>query len=355
MISLTSEQLAIRESVLAFLGQARPGEFFSVQGLAGTGKSVTLAALARELPAAMLVSPTGKAAAVLREKSGREVKTIHSAIYDFRGMVDDEMTGERRPSFAEKLDAGLGDRTILLDESSMVGESVARDLLATGARVVAFGDPGQLPPVRDRQFFAHADAELKTIHRQALGSPIIRQAHRVRNGDDPESDGDAFRLLSSTRGIDYTAFDVALCWRNATRRGLNRAIRLAHGRSGPTLLPGEPVMCLRNTYELGLFNGEIYDVEAPRSPGNVLRIAGHDVAGAVVEGFDLGFDKSREDDEAVPFALAYSATVHKFQGSEAPRVLILDEMPRGAERPRWLYTAVTRASESVTIIRPEGW
>ena len=47
----------------------------------------------------------------------------------------------------------------------------------------------------------------------------------------------------------------------------------------------------------------------------------------------------------------YAITCHKAQGSQWDRVVVLDEMfgRNAEERRRWLYTAVTRASESLVI------
>ena len=53
--------------------------------------------------------------------------------------------------------------------------------------------------------------------------------------------------------------------------------------------------------------------------------------------------------DVTPFGLAYAITVHKAQGSEWPRVTILDEFT-GEDRRRWLYTAITRASREVRIV-----
>jgi len=348
--SLTEEQERIAEAVRDFVTTASPGDFFVIQGLAGTGKTTLMTSL--DLPGAVLVAPTGKAASVLRAKSDRDAMTIHSAIYNFCGTKTDE-NGKLVPIFVDKDFVSLP--LVLLDESSMVGQSLATDLLATGAVVVAFGDPGQLPPVKDRQFFNSPDATLREIHRQALDSPIIRQAHRIRNGERAVTDGDGFVCLPSSRGLDLTSFGIVLCWTNKTRTALNSIIRKAKGIEGPSLFPGEPVMCLRNDYARGIFNGEIYRVAKERAPGTTLWLEGGSVIPkAKVERFDGDFDK--EDDETTPFALAYASTCHKFQGSEEERVLVFDEMGSDRqERARWLYTAVTRARSHVTVVRPEDW
>ena len=55
------------------------------------------------------------------------------------------------------------------------------------------------------------------------------------------------------------------------------------------------------------------------------------------------------------FAYAYAITCHKFQGSEAPKILAIEEnFPFSKdEHKRWLYTAATRASEKLVIIRKD--
>ena len=53
------------------------------------------------------------------------------------------------------------------------------------------------------------------------------------------------------------------------------------------------------------------------------------------------------------FAYGYAITTHKAQGSEWPRVLVFEEsFPfEKEEHKRWLYTATTRASEKLVIIK----
>jgi exodeoxyribonuclease-5 len=59
----------------------------------------------------------------------------------------------------------------------------------------------------------------------------------------------------------------------------------------------------------------------------------------------------QEGNRAMMATYGYCITAHKSQGSEWPSVLVLNEA-WGKESVQWLYTAVTRAQELVTIIRP---
>jgi len=54
---------------------------------------------------------------------------------------------------------------LLLGEVSMVPRDVAADIIATGITIVAFGDPGQPPPLEGLPFSISADFTLTEIHR----------------------------------------------------------------------------------------------------------------------------------------------------------------------------------------------
>ena len=57
---------------------------------------------------------------------------------------------------------------IVLDEVSMVGEEMARDLMAFGKPILVLGDPGQLPPIKgEGAFTSGARRDADEIHRQA--------------------------------------------------------------------------------------------------------------------------------------------------------------------------------------------
>jgi ATP-dependent exoDNAse (exonuclease V) alpha subunit len=115
-------------------------------------------------------------------------------------------------------------------------------------------------------------------------------------------------------------------------------------------------MCLRNNYDFGILNGEQYYVLDVQDRGDhwllTIEASGTDdqlVVPAAKQTF------VNEDDQPMGnklgiFTWGYATTGHKAQGSQWPRVLILGRS--GARDPRWLYTAVTRASERVVVIQP---
>lgn len=353
MIALSDEQRAAHDSVRSFLTN-RNRRTFVLHGLAGTGKTTVLATIARSMPDSFfLCALTGKAASVLQRKTGINACTIHSVFYQLLDKKR-EVNGAHVLHWGRSFhDGALDGETVLLDECSMVDDMMARDILRSGARIVACGDPGQLQPVSGRAYFDQPDHELTTIHRQALESPIVRQAHRVRGGGTYEADGDAFRITRRATDDDVRECDAILCWTNKTRHAANREARRVRGLWMPHPQAGEPVMCLRNNPEYGIYNGAVYTLAESFIEGaTTMRL---DIDGRITAVRGATFETMKapvgtDEDTATPFTYGYAMTVHKAQGSEFPNVLLLDEYRRPDDRARWLYTAITRAADRILVM-----
>ena len=355
-VQLSEEQKAALQNLIQFY-ETSSGPYFVMHGLAGSGKTTVLSHMARRFPGSMLCTFTGKAASILRLKTGLDAMTIHSAFYKLKKEKISE-DGKRELIFSEAHYKGeLSHALLLLDECSMINEAMAQDLIRTGAKIIACGDPGQLPPVEGKQFFSKPNIALQTIHRQALESPIIRQAHAVRQGNPYESDGDAFRVarhgeLTANEKLDA---DIILCWTNATKRAINRHVRELRGfQFMPHPQAGEPVLCLRNAPDYGIFNGAIYTLREPFMEGDtsiVIEVEGQGVRVPNVnfEGIKTGLSPGVK--AITWFDFGYALTVHKAQGSEWGNVILIDEYRRKEERKEWLYTGITRAANKITIIR----
>jgi exodeoxyribonuclease-5 len=345
-----------RQGVEAINDAIARGEHVELHGLAGTGKTTVLVHVARARPDAFLCAPTGKAASVLSAKLGLPATTLHAAFYHFVRSLERENEPPRlvfRPAHAA---GSLRGKALLLDECSMVCRQMAGNILATGITVIASGDPGQLPPVDGDPFFTRASFTLREVHRQALESPIIRQAHAVRRNGGYEPDGDAFRVLDRLTRDDLRNIDVVLTWRRATRSKLNALCRAELNIRSPLPLLGEPLVCLRNTPKFGLYNGAVY--YASRDLLETDKTIGISTdAGDIEVHADFLIPGHEDDPLDLPpggwktaFCFGYAMTVHKAQGSEWDRVLLIDENP-GPDRIAWLYTGITRARERVTVVR----
>src|SRR4029079_10876095 len=174
------------------------------------------------------------------------------------------MSQMKKPRFAlnPQSDAAHA-RLIVLDEVSMVGEDMARDLMSFGKPILVLGDPGQLPPIKGEGAFTKdaPDIMLTEIHRQAGESAIIRLATMARNGE-PIGFGQYDTFVWKMRKMDVTPEQClrggqVICGLNATRLGLNNAMRRAAGFSDGYLPTGggEKLICLKNQNDLGLING----------------------------------------------------------------------------------------------------
>ena len=273
-------------------------------------------------------------------------------------------------------------------------------LFSHNAYVICLGDPFQLPPIdkdQDNHLLDNPHIFLDEIMRQAAESEIIRLTMDIRAGKPLELfKGNEVQILDKSSLVDgiYTWADQILVATNNRRHEINNFMRQKKG-FGPEPCVNDKVICLRNYWEDysinadsdPLVNGTIgYLLETPEKiklnapryiyqPGEIDALSIHMMSDAdqeylsyidpnIINGKDsvltsydkykLGKAKQRIGD-VIPreFAYAYAITVHKSQGSEWNKVLVMEEnFPRDKiEHARWLYTACTRAAEKLVVIR----
>jgi exodeoxyribonuclease V len=376
-MQFSTQQDEALKAVARWLKEPR-SQVFRLFGYAGTGKTTLAKHFAEHVSGGevLFAAFTGKAAQVLRSRGASNAKTIHSLIYRPRGEeeVEDEVTGKTNiaPMFSINRQSPVARAPlIVIDECSMVDEALGKDLLSFGTKVLVLGDPGQLPPVSGGGFFTEHEPDylLTEIHRQARDNPIIQLAMQVREGKEimhgdygtaqviPRSDVTQDLVLGA---------DQVLVGTNKTRKRYNQRLRELKGF--PTSYPaaGDKLVCLRNDQVKGLLNGSLWQVMSSSKemtkPGINLLVRPED------DDMDRGAAKIKllkaafeEVDGEIPwnmrkrydeFDYGYALTVHKAQGSQWNNVVLFDEAWAFREtRERWLYTAVTRAAERLTIVR----
>ena len=352
-------------------------QVFRLFGYAGCGKT-TITAMAMEalglepmapggLGGVLFAAFTGKAAHVLRQKGCAGASTLHSLIYRAHRDPDGHLRFERNPD-SELAYAGL----VVVDEVSMVDARLGTDLLAYGRRLLVLGDPGQLPPVAGAGYFTAAppDILLTEVRRHAQDNPVIHLATRAREGKTlpPGRYGESAVVTArEVRAERIAGADQVLAGTNATRLRLTRRLRELAGRPTPEPGPGDKLVCLRNRASRGLLNGSLWIVRGlqPGSEPEIHRLTldpeegesgpievavPRDILTGAREPDDaetVGRGKPRTD----PLTYGHALTVHKAQGSQWPHVALFDEADVfGADAPRHRYTALTRASESVTVV-----
>jgi exodeoxyribonuclease-5 len=401
---LTAEQNSALDKIRAWMARRDNREFFYLAGYAGTGKTTLLQELINGMDKRPhCLAPTGKAASVLQRKlQNANVTTIHHALYkpmlpslaelealQSRLMVNPnerelhelireakKKLSERKLEFSDNLDKEIapGDY-VFVDEASMVTGKMFDDIQNTDAMCLYVGDPGQLPPVKERGFFTQQtpNALLTEVQRQALDNPIIRLSMDIREGNripmDIENEHIVRRPRTGFPIKDLLKEDQLLTGMNASRHRLNRACRRVLGID-KTAWPvtGEKLICLKNQYARGgwMVNGmgclAASDLHYDKQTGEyILDVMYDDQLMYHLQIYPYPFevhynDKLVEEPWSTrsglsEFDFGYAVTVHKAQGSEWNRVLLLDdELNVGQKefRKQWLYTAVTRAREHLT-------
>ncbi len=349
MITLSPDQARALEEVERWIGS--PKKRLRLGGYAGTGKT-TLIRMLIDRHSASVCAFTGKAAFVLRSK-GVPASTMHRLLYK-----PVQSGGEVQFVLVPELATEL----VIVDEASMVDKNLMRDLESFPVKVLYVGDHGQLEPVGDDPGLMHnPDVRLEQIHRQASGSPIIQFAHHVREGNPPRSFGPEAEVVVGAQGAALLEYDAILCGFNATRVDINRRVRAQLGFEGPLPLPGERVICLRNHREYGVFNGMQASVVTVEPAGRhrldmvVEDDLGNRSPAMRCDARQFGAPTTRTSKESrYEIALwdwGYALTVHKSQGSEWPRVLVLEQIASSWSPARWMYTAATRASERLTYAK----
>ncbi len=345
----------------------------------GTGKTTCLKALIQHLENNQLryalASPTGRAAKRLSEATSRPASTIHRLL---------GFTPGKGFQYHEKYPMKID--FLVVDEASMLDLLLTYSLLKAirpGTQVLFVGDVDQLPSVGAGDVLRDIIASdqvpvlrLTKIFRQAEGSLIIKNAHRINHGQLPlfshSKRGDFFLFpaedaetaaewvvdLVSTRipekfGLDpideiqvLTPLYRGLAGVDALNEQLQAKLNPFNPRKvesrlfGRVFREGDKVMQIRNNYDKEVFNGDIGRISQIDQIDQVLFVK---------------MDQEREVRydfcEADELVLAYAVSVHKSQGSEFPAVVmpILTQHYVMLQR-NLIYTAVTRAMNLCVMV-----
>ncbi|HEV7718332.1 MAG TPA: AAA family ATPase [Arsenicitalea sp.] len=363
MVEWSPQQDQALKDVSAWLKDKDGAQVFRLFGWAGTGKSTLARHLAQGVKSVKYAAFTGKAALVMRKNGCRGASTIHSLIYS----LVSEKEGEPKFILDPESEAASAD-LIVIDEVSMVDENLGRDLLSFGTKVLVLGDPFQLPPVQGAGFFtaSEPDIMLTEIHRQAADNPIIRMSMDIREGGYLERGRYGESEVIGKDQVDRNAVldaDQVLVGRNKTRLEYNDRLRELKNLPFHEPVVGDRLVCLRNNPVKKLLNGQIWTIDEvkKKNAGRYALVLDSDDVNSKVqakvvthraffsgEEDTLSWPERRQYDE---FTFGYCLTVHKAQGSQWENVYLFDEsFVFREERRRWLYTAVTRASEKITVV-----
>ena len=370
-----------------------------IAGYAGAGKSTLVRFIIEELKTygvketdVCFACFTGKAAQVLLKKGNKNVITLHKLLYKSIPKESGGFVRIPNPSIPYKI--------VVVDEVSMAPKTLMDLLFKHDVYVICLGDPFQLPPVdkkEDNHLLDTPHIFLDEIMRQAQESEIIQLSMAIRENRPIEAfQGKEVQILNKEElntGM-LTWADQILVATNATRVSINTQMRKLLN-FGEKPQDGDKIICLRNYWdcfsdnEEPLVNGTIgilknsfltkrylpSIVKSTDGLSHIDLIMGDFISDSGMYFHSLEMDKKMidtgefsldwktvyqlnrnpktRDIPPLEFTYGYAITCHKAQGSEWDKVLVIEEkFPFDKiEHARWLYTAVTRSSEKLVLVR----
>jgi exodeoxyribonuclease V alpha subunit len=371
-----SDGIVLSEQQRAATRMALTHKVTVLTGGPGTGKTTAMrtviAALEKMGCRYALAAPTGRAAKRLSEATDRPAKTVHRLL----GYKPAE-------GFQFNAEQPLPVDMLIVDEASMLDLLLTNHLLKAldpATHLLLIGDVDQLPSVGAgdvlRDIIAServAVVRLETIFRQAEGSYIIHNSHRINRGQFPVvNQGNDFFLFSQADpeqaatlivdivknrvprkfGLDPLDDVQVLCPMHRGAVGVSNLNHLLQAALNPptpdkaerrlggrTLRVGDKLMQIRNNYDKETFNGDIGRLVALDLENQTLTLR--------IDERLVRYDWT-EADEVVH---AYAISIHKAQGSEFPAVVVPVMTQHYLMLQRnLLYTAVSRARCLVVLV-----
>lgn len=366
-----------------------------IAGYAGTGKSTLISFIIEALnlkhKEVAYVAFTGKAANILSQKGCPNATTAHKLLYHSKPLPDGRYIHEPKTTLDHQY------KLLVVDEISMLPKEMWYLLLRHHIHIIACGDPEQLPPINpdmDNHVLDHPHVFLDEIMRQAAESEIIRLSMHVREGNPLETfqcDNQQVQVITKNDVVTgmYEWADQIICATNNTRVNINNNMRKLRG-FGDAPQENDKVISLSNHWDIfstghaPLTNGSIgylkeFTVQSIYLPKYIYN-GSLEVMITTVEtedkdiftGLALDYNflmnnkktlspqqeykllkNKKYMDPPFDFTYGYAITCHKAQGSEWQKLLVFEEkFPFDKEEHRrWLYTAITRASEKLVIVK----
>lgn len=308
-IQLTPSQQEALQQIIKFI-TIDEATVFMLNGAAGTGKTTLVKAIIEYLELQKrtfaLMAPTGRAAYILCQRTGKPACTIHRGIYTLNNLEIKDDTNQSQAKYGLQINQDSVRTVYIVDEASMIADvqqeseafvfgtgRLLHDLFTyTGRRKVIFvGDYAQLPPVGmifspalDKEYMEKVfnlkvrGYNLREIMRQNSNSAILKNAINVRKSIEAKS----FVELQFEKGNDVMMTDdllnsyfeyapskpnpktIIIAYSNRQVHDYNTWIRgHFYGEDTNWLNPGELLIIARNNYAyvVELFNGNIVRVD----------------------------------------------------------------------------------------------
>ena len=374
-------------------------QVFEYDGGPGTGKSAVLNEIIRRLNlnpnlevAAM--SFTGSASLVMRMKGLINAKTFHSWCFNitpvplrdkYGKVVMDELMNVpiMIPKFIPVQSLPENIKLIAFDEAYSLPKKYRNEIEKFGIKIIACGDQNQLPPVNDDPAFLTGQStyHLTQCMRQNGRDDIIYIANRVNAGLPLMNGyyGNSLVIDRSDLTDDMLMWaDMVICGKNKTRDVINKRIRSAYGYRSELPMYGEKIVCrnnnwlegvtLDNGWEINLCNGLTGRVlsapDVSSFDGKLFSIAfAPDLAPQAVFNTRCNYNHMIADNEARlkirnnkyeignKFEYAYCITAHIAQGSQAHKVVYIEEPMHPSIQRAVNLVGASRADQQLIYVK----
>ena len=367
---------------------------FELSGAAGTGKTTLIRYFIKDINIkeedVLFLAYVGKATLVMR-MNGLNARTIHSAITVAREVPARDAYGNPiiengRKMFdlkwirKESLDENI--KLIIVDEAGMVPDKLGHWLESYHIPIIVLGDLNQLPPVKSKSFYLnHPRIHLSQIMRQAKDSPIPWLAQKVVNNDYSDfkpgnviGDTIYFKSADNIREEDFRYNDAIIVPYNRQRDNFNHYIREnIFGYKQPYPMIGDKLICRGNLWDkkieddIYLVNGMVgfvEDIDMDSITKQKMNLdfrpdflkEGQCFKHLTIDRYYLDLDyqyKLTYRSKMAKMEYGYAITCHLAQGSQYDNTFVYLAEGCGRTdlyRRQWIYTAITRAVKTLTII-----
>lgn len=374
MITLTKQQ---DEAIQTVKQKLKDGQkIVTIAGFAGTGKTTLvnyiIESLGYSIEDVAFATFTGKASLVLQKK-GIPAITLHSLLYTSFRNHDGSF------SHIPKKELDSQYKLVIIDEISMTPMELLRVAMTHDIPIIALGDIGQLPPIgEDNGLLRSPDVILTEIQRQEKDNPIIQLSLDIREGRALQIQKNEKVMIIDKKDLVSGMLlwaDQVICGYNETRATLNQSMRTSLGFEEVLPMKGEKIICLKNYWttlskdtKTSLINGTIGIIGDThlRTDKNIQLDFNPDYNSDVFKKINVDINpflgKPHETKPVKKYARkiiqqdkhfdwGYAITCHKSQGSSYEKVFVYEEYLNRASHKQWLYTAVTRASDKLIIVR----
>ena len=407
IIELSEDQERALDFVDNFINSDK--KFAVIGGCAGSGKSSIIPYILKKYTSQLydehdpfsihntreveVCAYTGKAVMVLKRKGIINANTLHSFLYEHRPVFNPE-TNEYHIVYNPRDNIYFHNTKLLIvDEASMVSKELFDLISEKSFKTLYIGDHFQLPPVGDDfNIMINPNFKMEKVLRQNEDNPIIHLAELARNGQKIPlgSYGNSKHTLKFDKS-ELLNYDEIITWTNNTKDMINDLVREQRGFTKDVPQADDKMIVKVNCFSKQLFNGqlvyimnnpkmnkygawkvEIVDELAYNDPFIMAQTDNYIKANASVHlskeelnhlrtmPFEKKWSKKANKDKVnfapvSPYQIhldwGYAITAHASQGSSWNNVAVMldKRLYHIKDYNRWIYTAITRAEDSVVI------